>query len=124
MGVLYMFDQNRYRAGINQNMIPTRNNTKKRINGKFLKGPISLDDLSKVAALPGKTLATMIAIWILDSIHNGETFKLSMALLRKLSVGRNAAYSALKHLEDAGIITVDRLSGRLTLITMTERGGA
>ncbi len=117
-----MLDQNKYQVEIKENINLPKNNNKKRIEGKFLKGPISLNDISKVTALPGKSLATMIAIWILDSIHKGEKFKLSMRLLRKLNVNRNTAYRALKHLEDAGIITVDRLSGRLPRIMLIMRG--
>lgn len=117
-----MIDISKFRVNPNAHIAPFRTSIQKRINGKFLKGPISVELLSKITILPGKSLHLMIVIWILDTIHNGETFKLSMALLRKLNVGRNAAYRALECLENAGIITVDRLSGRLPLVTLIMRG--
>lgn len=93
-----------------------------RLKEKFLKGPIPLSQISLAAKLPGKSLHVAIIIWIFDSIHKGEQFKLQTSMLEALGVKRNSAYRAIKHLENSGAITVVRHRGRLPLIKLIMRG--
>jgi DNA-binding transcriptional ArsR family regulator len=59
-----------------------------------------------------------LAIWHLAGLKNAMTVELSRAPLESLSVTRQAAYRALKVLEDAGLIKAARRSGRKTRVTI------
>ena len=85
---------------------------------RFLRGPIPWDWLSGAARLPGKALQVGLAIWHLAGLKNAMTVELSRAPLESLSVTRQAAYRALKVLEDAGLIKAARRSGRKTRVTI------
>lgn len=89
-----------------------------RIRGKFLKGPISLGWLSAAAILPGKTLHVGIALWFLAGLSRSATVALSGRVLRLLGVHRHSGYRGLIHLEQSGLVSVVRHSGRNPIITL------
>ena len=85
---------------------------------KFLKGPIPWNWLCKAAQLCGKALQVAIAIWFLAGIHKRREVKLSGAAVTDLGVSRYACYRSLKLLEGAGLISVQRGSGRKAIVTI------
>jgi hypothetical protein len=86
--------------------------------GRFLKGPIPWDWLSVAARLPGKALHVATALWFAAGIKNTRVVALSGKVLRDMGVQRNAGYRGLDALEGAGLVSVDRHSGRCPLVTM------
>jgi len=78
----------------------------------FLKGPIPMTWLAQAARLPGKTINLGIAIWWLHGMSKTKTFKLTGKALAQLGISRDAAYSALKRLEDQGLVRVERPPGQ------------
>ena len=85
----------------------------------FLKGPIPGLWLSAVAKLPGKALHVALAVWCESQIRKSTTVTLSHTVASRFGVGRNTAARALSALESAGLIIVDRQSGRCPRVTIT-----
>lgn len=86
--------------------------------GFFLKGPIPLDWLAVAACLPGRSLHVGVALWLRSGVEKSNRVKLPQKLMREFGVDRHAVYRGLRHLEDAGLVSVDRRSGRLARVTI------
>ena len=87
---------------------------------KFIKGPIPLDWMIIAASLPGSAVKIALALWFLAGLTNSGTVKLSNKLANKLGVSRKAKYLALKHLTNAGLITVKKKLGCSPQVTILE----
>ena len=84
----------------------------------FLRGPIPLEWLARAAALPGKTLNVSLALWWHHGMAKGKPFKLTRKALEYFNVERDAVGKALTQLEHAGLVQVERSSGRRPTITI------
>jgi hypothetical protein len=87
---------------------------------KFLKGPIPWSWLTKVANLSGKALHVGIALKLLVGLRKTNIVKMQSARLVELGVSRQCYSRALKELEDAHLITVDRRPGQTPLVTVLD----
>jgi hypothetical protein len=76
----------------------------------FIKGPIPLDWLAMAAKLPGKTLATGLALWFESGRTKDRSIRVTSSLLKLFAVGRHAGRRALRRLADAGLVS---LKGKL-----------
>ena len=90
---------------------------------KFLKGPIPWIWLSRAAQQPGKALHVATVIWFLAGIKRMRTVRVSNRDLSALGVKRNAKYYALRALESAGLISVQRHPGCSPEVTILHVGG-
>jgi hypothetical protein len=89
----------------------------------FLRGPISLPWLGRACELPGKALATGLAIWFLSGLRRQrkEGLLLTNELLSKFGVtDRTTKYRALRALKKAGLIHVDQQIGKNPLVTIVD----
>jgi hypothetical protein len=89
---------------------------------KFLKGPIPLPWLTAAANLPGKALGVGLAIWYLAGMRRSHIVRMMRSALTAFNVGRKAGYSGLAALEEAGLIRVNRHTGRLPLVELLDIG--
>jgi hypothetical protein len=87
-------------------------------SGKFLKGPVDWKWLSAAARLPGRALHVALAIAYLDGFEEAGTVKLKPSVCTELGINRHAAYRALDHLEEAGLIKVQRKKGSAPVVTI------
>jgi len=87
---------------------------------KFLKGPIPWLWLSKGAILKGQALHVGIALWFLAGIKRSQTVALSNSVLQDLGVSRFSGYRALHTLESAGLISVNRHTGRNPVVKILD----
>ena len=87
---------------------------------RFLKGPIPLAMLKAAARLPGKALALYIAIQHRCDLAGHATVTVPAALLRDFGLDRDAKARALRELEQACLIQVERTAGRAARITLCE----
>jgi hypothetical protein len=85
---------------------------------RFLKGPVSLQGIAQAACLPGKALAVYLAIHHRCDLESSRTITLPAMLLAQFGVNRNAKARALRHLERAGLVRVERKAGGATRISL------
>ena len=96
---------------------PSKQYSTANISGYFVKGPIPLDWLEQAARLPGKALATGLAVWFVVGLTGSNTVKLKRKTLNRFGIARQAFYRALEQLERAGLIAVERKLGQSPKIT-------
>ncbi len=93
-------------------MLPKKKRRSRRLVGWFVKGPIPGEWISKAAKQPGQSLHIAMAIQYSRGVF-GEPVKLTTDLARRFGVDRRQTmYAALRSLEAAGLIQVDRARGR------------
>ena len=88
--------------------------------GWFLKGPTPLVWLAMAAKCPGKSLHVAVVIRFLSGLKRTPTLQLNTQYLRYFGVDRYSTYRALRWLEAAGLIEVERKSGTLPVVTIRE----
>jgi Bacterial regulatory proteins, gntR family len=74
----------------------------------------------RAAALPGKSLAVGIVIWYLAGISKRHTIVLSNKVRKEFGVKRNSGRRALKQLEVAGLVRVERSGNKSPRVTILE----
>lgn len=114
-------DLERFRATSampDQTPTPCRPNRHQR--GKFLKGPIPWDWLTKAVSIRGKALAVSLVLWREVGCQKSNTVKLKPSALKAFGVSRTTAYVALTRLEQAGLISVERHRGRAPRVTILD----
>jgi len=87
---------------------------------KFLKGPVPLSWLTTAARLRGKTLHLAIELWFQAGLTRSAQVKMSIKRLSQFGVSRYSAYRALNRLEAAGLVSIVRHRGRLSVVTLLE----
>jgi hypothetical protein len=82
----------------------------------FIKGPIPLSWFECAARLPGKAAMVGLLLWFMKGMIGDKPIIVSTSLIKRFGIGRKAAGRALMALEQAGLITADRRSGRLARV--------
>jgi hypothetical protein len=107
-------------SGTSDQQIPTRKvdlkTVKRQTRAQFIPS-IPLEWFTRVCTLPGKALAVALVIWRLAKMKKKPNFVLSQAALNRHGINRWAKYSALKALESAGVIAVDRRQKKNPVVT-------
>jgi hypothetical protein len=85
---------------------------------RFLKGPVPWPWIETAAKLPGKALAVGLALWRLAGAVKSNAIRLSNAEVEALGIDRNAKSRAIRDLERAGLITVERRPGCAPRVTI------
>jgi len=74
-----------------------------------------------MARLPGRASVVGLALWYRSGVMKGDrTVVLSSKNLRGFGLTRNTARRALRDLEKAGLVSVERHSGRAPRVTLLE----
>lgn len=79
---------------------------------------LPMDWLERASALPGKALHVALTLLYLMSLRRSSQVRFSQATLRRLSTSRDASYDALARMANAGLIRLDKRSGRAHLVTL------
>lgn len=87
-----------------------------RFAGKFVRAP--LDWLQAAGRLRGKSLHVANALWFLSGVEASSTVRLSTKLCAQFGADRFAMYRALDALEEAHMVTVERVRGRCPVVAM------
>ena len=92
-----------------------------RCENLFLMGPILLRELAPVAQMPGKTLAVWLLIRHRSDLGRGDWITLPRTLLDEWGIRKDARAEALRRLEDAGLILVERPKGYMLKVKLISR---
>jgi hypothetical protein len=84
----------------------------------FLMGPILLGELAPIAQMPGKALAVWLLIRHRSDLSRGDWITLPRTLLEKWGIRKDAKAEALRRLEDAGLIRVERPKGYMLKVKL------
>ena len=96
--------------------------SRKRVGGKFLKGPVPLNWLARAGQLPGKSLHVGIVLWFLAGLRRNHEVALSNGMLKLFGVDRYAKYRALDCLKQDGLIKWDQRIGQSPRVTLLDVG--
>jgi hypothetical protein len=91
---------------------------RRRLGEPFLKGPILLRDLAPIAKLPGKALALWLLIRYRTDVSRKTWITLPRPLLIHWGIGKDAKAEALRRLEQAGLIKVERPKGYMLKVQL------
>ncbi len=91
---------------------------RRRRAGRFLKGPIPLNDIALAARLPGAALPVFLAVHHQVALTRQPRVRLPRALMAELDVSKDGKARALRHLESAGLVRVERNRGRQPVVTL------
>ena len=89
----------------------------------FIKGPLPLNELLPVVRMSGKALALWLLIRHRSDLNRGNWATLPQRILREWGIGRNARAHALRRLEQAGLIKVERPKGYMLKVKLIRRSG-
>lgn len=92
----------------------------RKMEQRFLKGPIPWTWLCRACRLGGKTGIVAIAIWHWVALTKRRNVNVRHGDLRSLGVGRDATRRALLAMERAKLITVTRHTGRSPVVTLLD----
>ena len=81
---------------------------------------VPVDWITAAAALPGRAVVVGLALRFKSGISKRRQVKVTRALLGKFGLDRHTGRRALKALEGAGLVTVDRGPGRSPIATIRE----
>lgn len=82
--------------------------------------PLPIGFLTKAAAMPGKTLAVAVAIFLLASAARSPTVTLGHWMRRRMSLSPDATFDALTRLAAAGLIQSQRCRGKHAEVTILD----
>lgn len=93
---------------------------KKLTSSPFIKGPLPLQWIIAANSLPGKAGAVGVAIWFLVGVKCTRTVKLTRQVEQIAACNRKAVYTAIKNLEQAGLLSVERRQGARPTVTVID----
>ena len=99
---------------------PSKRPPRHRGGEKFLRGPIPWRWVEAAARRPGKTLAVGLVVWFEAGCRNARTVPVTLARLARLGMSEQTASRAVRELERAGLVTVERSPGRGLVVTLNE----
>ncbi len=83
-------------------------------------GPIPGPWLEIASRLPGRALHVGLAIWYLVGLTKNKEVRLSKRTRERFSIPPDAYRRGLRQLELAGLITVERATGKNSRVTVVE----
>jgi hypothetical protein len=91
----------------------------KRRHRRFIP-PVPLAWFDRACVLPGKALAVGLVVWRLARVRRSNTVQLTQAVVAQHGLSRWEKYAALRALESAGLVVVQRRGRRSPLVTVIE----
>jgi hypothetical protein len=89
-----------------------------RVQGKFIAGPIPVSWVCQAGQLGVKALLVGLALWHIRRLRKNNTFVVSNLMLGAWGIHADAKSRALRKLERAGLITVERQGKRSPQVTL------
>lgn len=86
---------------------------------RYIRGPLPQDWFSRACKLPGRTANMAIALWYRHGME-GSPVRVTTKLREEYGMSRKSAHRALELMEKAGLIKVDRRTGRAPRVAMLD----
>jgi DNA-binding transcriptional ArsR family regulator len=97
---------------------PSRGRKPSPIRNKFIAGPIYVSWVCQASLLGVKALLVGVALWHLKGLRRDNGFLVSNLMLQEWGIQPDAKTRALRALEKAGLITIDRRGKRSPRVTL------
>ena len=94
------------------------------IDGKFIAGPIDVSWVCQARQLGVTALLVGLALWHLKGLRKADTLIVSNIMLQDWGIEPDAKARALRKLEEAGLIRVERRGKGSPLVTLIIRSRA
>jgi DNA-binding transcriptional ArsR family regulator len=88
------------------------------VTGKFIAGPIPVSWVCQAKRLGVAALLVGLALWHIKGLRKSSTFTVSNLMLEEWGIQPDAKSRALRKLERAGLITVERQGKRSPQVTL------
>jgi DNA-binding transcriptional ArsR family regulator len=88
------------------------------IRDKFIKGPIPVPWVCEASKLGVKILLVGLALWHIRGLRKTDSFIVSNILLRGWGISPDAKNRALRKLEKAGLVAIERRGKRSPQVTL------
>ena len=88
------------------------------IRGKFIAGPVDVSWVVQASRLGVKALLVGLALWHIRGLRKTDTFIVSNLMLQDWGIQPDAKRRALRKLEEAGLIRVERRGKRSPQVTL------
>ena len=117
---MYPLDIDQFRVQQGDQLLFGKVKRQPRYKGRrwFLKGPIPGDWLHRAAILPGRALHVALALWYLAGLERRQHVKITWRVLDRFGVSPYAGRRGLAALECAGLVNVERHTGRCPVVTL------
>ena len=89
----------------------------RRRDRRFIRGPIPLDWILRASGLSPSALKVALIIFYVRGIRGSRSVAITRHLLERFSLSKRSAYRALDEMESAGLLSVERRSGRSSLVS-------
>jgi hypothetical protein len=89
------------------------------IEGKFIKGPVDVRWICRASRLGVKALLVGLALWHLKGLRTANAIIVSNLMLRDWGILPDAKWRALRKLEAAGLIRIERRGKRSPQVMIT-----
>ena len=93
----------------------------RRVKGRFIRGPLPLDQLIIAANQGGKCLSVLLVLLFVSGLKKTRSVQAPPKVRREFGVNRHSFYRAVNKLEESGLISVSRQCGRGALVTLLDR---
>jgi hypothetical protein len=93
---------------------------KRPLREPFIRGPLLERELAAVAGLPGKALAVWLIIRLRVDLNRGRPATLPRDSLKRWGIGQDAKADALRRLEQAGLIQIERRTGYMLKVKIVK----
>jgi DNA-binding transcriptional ArsR family regulator len=88
------------------------------IGGKFIAGPVDVSWVCQAGHLGIKALLVGLALWHLKGLRKADTFIVSNLMVQDWGIQPDAKSRALRALEKAGLIRIERRGKRSPRVTL------
>jgi DNA-binding transcriptional ArsR family regulator len=88
------------------------------IRGKFIAGPVDVSWVCRASRLGVKALLVGLALWHLKGLKRSDSFIVSNLRMQEWDIKPDAKSRALRKLEEAGLITIERRGKRSPRVTL------
>jgi DNA-binding transcriptional ArsR family regulator len=100
---------------------PRRGRQPSPIRDKFIAGPLDVSWVCQASQLGVKALLVGLALWHLKGLRRSNSFTISNLMVEEWKIRPDAKRRALRKLEKAGLITVERQGKRCPRVTLVVR---